>query len=479
MNGNATNFPRLVQLTLRTPGHALPGTNGSDSNVEGIDMPILQTLWLQSSLVDFSTILQHRNWLFRPQNAQAIRQLKLDHVAGDFLRNILEHLPNLRTLRIGRLALTDDQEPTQQAHRRNDVTLYRISHPTVERFAITPDPFELHNFNLTLDCPSLSALCVSNVEPTFVTNLHPSVLTCLSIHCVNLPPSFTSLLSQFVCLCRLKIHAISHEDLLEFTNAFTRPQSPLFASLSYLVVTYRGSTHDVYEDKMFDEKLELPMQLGRLSAPRESSASQLRVIHVQYLDHVTASNLRLMVGVLNGWDNGKHHDMVVSFDEEMKQISTYLDEKDFVSRCTIIRCRCLPIPFYQRFNTLYDRWSSFTNKYQDVDSTFIMATMSTRKDGRWDGDYLHNQIWFLTDQVTKLFSGTKYADKPWKAITDVWRRDFLKACRGKGWMISRAAKCMVKAGKHVSTGNYDGLYYGERMGSLIADAWFRDEDLGF
>ena len=119
------------------------------------------------------------------------------------------------------------------------------------------------------------------------------------------------------------------------------------------------------------------------------------------------------------------------------------------------------------------------NKYKNVDSTFIMATASTRKDGNWDGDYFHNRIWFFIDRVTEVFSGTKYAQGPWEDITEGWKKAFLKACRSKGWMMSQASESVLRGGKVSSTGNYDGLYYGERMGSLIADSWYRDVELGF
>jgi len=108
-----------------------------------------------------------------------------------------------------------------------------------------------------------------------------------------------------------------------------------------------------------------------------------------------------------------------------------------------------------------------------------MATATTRKDGSWDGDYLHNQIWFLVDRVHEVFLGTKYIEGPWKSITEEWKKAFWKACGGKGWMISQAAECVHNGGKLASTVRYDGLYYGERMGSLVADSWFRDEELGF
>ena len=343
--GSTTKFLPVAQLTLRTPGHAIEGAEAQQegvSNDKSIEFPALRTLWFQSSLVDFATIQHHRSWLFRPENAQGIRSLTLDHVTGGFLRHLLPHLTHLNALRVGRLVLTEDQEGTGGHPDRHAVTTYRLNHPTLEHFAIILDPFDVQSFNLSINCPSLSTLCISNIEPSFVKTLYPALITSLNIHAVNLPAAFTSMLAQFVSLGRLQLNGINHEDFVELTNSFTRHQDPLFPSLWCLVATYRGSTLNAsYDDKGFNEKLELPKELGRLTAPRASGASPLRAFHLRHLGFVTSSDLRYMVGVLNGWEMDTHR-LVQSFDEDMKKIFSYLDEKSFVSHHTIASSSVFP-----------------------------------------------------------------------------------------------------------------------------------------
>ena len=461
----AKRFPCITRITIRLPLNDIMDSEESEGHENDYvtELPMLEELSLQVAVVNFHSIRRHRRWLFKTENAQQIRSLELDSVTAPFLQHLISHLPNLLNLTVRRILLHDDGRTMSFD---DGEPCYYVAHPTLQRMAVPPEIWTLHTSRFLLDCPSLCALDVGNINPSLFTIRHPAKITTLNVCAVDMVPVIP-FLAGFANVGLLQLSGIFHGDLLSFAAHFKQQRDPILPSLRCLILTYRGSMGN-NAGGILDAKEELSEVLQQLIEPR-ASGCRIEMLQLQLPKRCETNELVELVGMLEGLPEGSTG-RIGEFNDDLDNIQSLLDIKDIVRHPLNPRrlSWSSSIQLFQAPAILHEKWEHFTDLYQDIGGVFLMATASARKEGAiWDGEYLHNQIWPTISRVQAVLSGTEYANGHWRAIVRNWENAFWKDGKAKGWMMRQGT-----SGGAVLSRRDNWLLYGQRMGSIV-DPQFR------